>query len=194
MDQVKTGELIRLLRQKQGLTQLALAGQIGVSDKAVSKWERGCGAPDIALLPALSAALKVDTAALLKGDLDVNARSNGNLKKLRCYVCPDCGNILFATDTAGISCCGHQLTALKPARPDDAHRLNITVSYGEWYLTSAHEMTREHAVSFVAFVNGDTLTVKKLYPEWGLEVRLPFLAHGSLLWYCNRHGLFEQGV
>ena len=41
MDQVKTGELIRLLRQKQGLTQLVLAGQIGVSDKAVSKWERG---------------------------------------------------------------------------------------------------------------------------------------------------------
>ncbi|MDY3816169.1 MAG: helix-turn-helix transcriptional regulator [Candidatus Limiplasma sp.] len=41
MDQVKTGELIRLLRQKQGLTQLALASQIGVSDKAVSKWERG---------------------------------------------------------------------------------------------------------------------------------------------------------
>ena len=81
MDQVKTGELIRLLRQKQGLTQLVLAGQIGVSDKAVSKWERGCGAPDIVLLPALSAALKVDTAALLKGDLDVNARSNGNLKK-----------------------------------------------------------------------------------------------------------------
>ena len=136
----------------------------------------------------------MDTAALLKGDLDVNARSNGNLKKLRCYVCPDCGNILFATDTAGISCCGHQLAALKPAVPDDAHRLNVTVSDGEWYVTSTHEMTRKHTISFVAFVNGDTLTVKKLYPEWGLEVRLPFLAHGTLLWYCNRHGLFEQGV
>ena len=41
MDQVKTGRLIRTLRTKLGLTQLALAEQLGVSDKAVSKWERG---------------------------------------------------------------------------------------------------------------------------------------------------------
>jgi len=41
MDQIKTGELIRTLRQKQDLTQAALAEKIGVSDKAVSKWERG---------------------------------------------------------------------------------------------------------------------------------------------------------
>ena len=41
MDQIKTGRLIRALRQAQGLTQRALAGRIGVSDKAVSKWERG---------------------------------------------------------------------------------------------------------------------------------------------------------
>ena len=41
MDQVKTGKLIRSLRQKHNLTQLALAEMLGVSDKAVSKWERG---------------------------------------------------------------------------------------------------------------------------------------------------------
>ena len=41
MDQVKTGQLIRTLRKKRGLTQLVLAEQLGVSDKAVSKWERG---------------------------------------------------------------------------------------------------------------------------------------------------------
>lgn len=54
MDQIKIGELIRLLRQKQGMTQLELAEKIGISDKAVSKWERGCGAPDLAVLPILS--------------------------------------------------------------------------------------------------------------------------------------------
>ena len=41
MDQVKTGRLIRTMRTKLGLTQLALAERLGVSDKAVSKWERG---------------------------------------------------------------------------------------------------------------------------------------------------------
>ena len=67
MDQVKTGKLIRSLRLKHHLTQLALAEMLGVSDKAVSKWERGCGAPDISLLPLLSQALGADTEVLLRG-------------------------------------------------------------------------------------------------------------------------------
>ena len=41
MDQEKIGALIRTLRKEQNLTQLTLADQLGVSDKAVSKWERG---------------------------------------------------------------------------------------------------------------------------------------------------------
>ena len=53
MDQTRTGALIRALRQQKNLTQRQLADAIGVSDKAVSKWERGCGAPDISLLPRL---------------------------------------------------------------------------------------------------------------------------------------------
>ena len=92
MDQVKTGRLIRTMRTKLGLTQLALAEQLGVSDKAVSKWERGGGAPDISLLPLLSQALGVDTEALLRGDLEENDMTNGNMKKMRFYRCPACGN------------------------------------------------------------------------------------------------------
>lgn len=57
MDQIKTGALIRALRQRRQMTQLQLVETVGVSDKAVSKWERGRGAPDISLLPALSEAL-----------------------------------------------------------------------------------------------------------------------------------------
>ena len=94
MDQVKTGRLIRTMRTKLGLTQLALAEQLSVSDKAVSKWERGGGAPDISLLPLLSQALGVDTEALLRGDLEENDMTNGNMKKMRFYRCPACGNLL----------------------------------------------------------------------------------------------------
>lgn len=54
---IQTGNLIRTLRQRRGLTQKTLAEQIGVSDKAVSKWERGCGLPDPALLSSLAEAL-----------------------------------------------------------------------------------------------------------------------------------------
>ena len=82
MDTMKTGALIRQLRQKQGLTQLALAQQLNVSDKAVSKWERGCGAPDVSLLPALSQALGADLAALLRGDLAEKAAETGNFRRM----------------------------------------------------------------------------------------------------------------
>ena len=41
MDQVKTGNLIAQCRKEKGLTQAALAEQLGVSDRAVSKWETG---------------------------------------------------------------------------------------------------------------------------------------------------------
>ena len=110
MDQMKTGGLIRTLRRRRGLTQLALAERLGVSDKAVSKWERGRGAPDIALLPSLSEALGVDTKALLRGDLEENEMTNGNMKRTRFYVCPDCGSLLLSTESGELTCCGRRLS------------------------------------------------------------------------------------
>ena len=194
MDPIKTGELIRALRRQQHLTQLALAEQIGVSDKAVSKWERGCGAPDIALLPALAEALHVDMTALLRGDLAENERTNGDMKKLKWYVCPTCGNLITATDAAEITCCGQRLEALMPQKADEAERLNVTESDGDWYITTDHPMMRDHYLAFVALIDSDTLIVKKRYPEWSAETRLPRVAHGTLLWYCTRHGLFYQSL
>ena len=69
MDQKKTGALIRVLRLEKGLTQQGLAELLGVSNRAVSKWERGLGSPDLSLLPALSLQLGVDLAGLLSGGL-----------------------------------------------------------------------------------------------------------------------------
>lgn len=194
MDQVKIGNLIRSLRQRKGLTQLALAEKIGVSDKAVSKWERGRGAPDISLLPLLSQALGVDAEALLRGDLEENDMNSGNMKNLKFYICPDCENLLFAADSADVSCCGKKLSPSPVQKAEPEERLKVTNSDGGWYITSDHEMRREHYVSFIAFHTEDTVIVKKLYPEWNLEVQLPFFAHGRLLWYCTRHGLFYQDI
>lgn len=194
MDQVKTGKLIRSLRQQKSLTQLALAEMLGVSDKAVSKWERGCGAPDISLLPLLSQALGVDTEVLLRGELEENELSSGNLNKLKFYLCPDCGNLLFSTDSADVHCCGKKLSPMAAKKAEGADALSVTVSDGGWAVTSEHEMLREHYISFLAFLTGDTVMVKKLYPEWGLETWLPFFAHGRLLWCCTKHGLFYQDI
>jgi len=61
-------ETLRPLRQKAGLTQSALAAQLGVSDRAVSRWERNEALPDVTLLPALAMTLGVSVDALLGVD------------------------------------------------------------------------------------------------------------------------------
>ena len=55
-------------------------------------------------------------------------------------------------------------------------------------------MRREHYLSFAALVNEDTVVLRRLYPELGAQTRLPYFAHGTLLWYCARHGLFAQKI
>lgn len=65
MDYEKIGALIRNLRTQQGLTQRELAQRLTVSDKAVSKWERGLSVPDSDLLIALSKALETPVSTLL---------------------------------------------------------------------------------------------------------------------------------
>ena len=147
------------------MTQLALAERIGVSDKAVSKWERGWGGPDMSLLPEVARALGVGTGVLLRGELEENAKSTGNLRRTRFYVCPLCGNLLLSTDKGALSCCGRSLGPLPVQTPDEAHDLDIRLDDGEWYVTSSHEMERDHAISFVALVSEETLVLRRLYPQ-----------------------------
>lgn len=68
MDIVKVGKAIAYLRKKIGYTQKELADRIGVSDKAVSKWERGLGLPDTAIIGKIAILLDTDTDSLLAGE------------------------------------------------------------------------------------------------------------------------------
>lgn len=69
MDAAKVGKAIAFLRKKVGYTQKELAERIGVSDKAVSKWERGLGMPDTSIIGKIAILLDSDTDSLLTGDL-----------------------------------------------------------------------------------------------------------------------------
>ena len=68
MDSGKIGLFIKSLRKEKNYTQKELAKMIGVTDRAVSKWERGLGCPDISLLEDLSNILGVTISELLKGE------------------------------------------------------------------------------------------------------------------------------
>ena len=68
MDKEKTGQLITELRKEKGLTQKQLADALNVTDKAVSKWERGLSFPDISMLEPISELLGVSIMELLAGE------------------------------------------------------------------------------------------------------------------------------
>ena len=192
MDQIKTGKLIRRLRTEMGLTQMQLAERINVSDKAVSKWENANGFPDLSLLTSLAEVFGVDVKVLMTGEIDKNESEKGNMKKIKLYVCRDCGNILTATSEASVSCCGSVLTALEPKKAAEEQMLRVEDIGGELYITSAHPMTKENYISFAAYVSDSSLMLFKQYPEWTMQFTLPLFRSGRLVWYCTDHGLLYQ--
>lgn len=189
-----TGSTIKSLREAKNLTQSQLAQQIGVSDKAVSKWETGKGLPDLSLLEPLGAALGVSVLELLSGELVVNRNTSGNMLRTKFYVCPICGNILHATGNALISCCGITLPPLEAEDMDDAHRPVIEPVEDEHFITVPHPMTKQHYISFLAYLTSDRLQLVKLYPEGNAETRLRLRGRGMLYLYCNHHGLMKQRI
>ena len=66
MQQQTLGAMIASLRKERQMTQLELAEQLGVTDKAVSKWERNLSCPDIAAIPKLADILGVSVEELLR--------------------------------------------------------------------------------------------------------------------------------
>ncbi|MGM9926739.1 MAG: helix-turn-helix domain-containing protein [Bacillus sp. (in: firmicutes)] len=192
MDCSKVGNLIFRLRREKGLTQKELADQMNISDRTISKWERGLGCPDISLLPKLSSLLGISIEDILEGELATNDFVGGNMKKSTYFVCPSCGNIALCTGNASVSCCGRKLEAMVPKKATDEEKLKIEQIEDEWFVSSNHPMTKEHYISFIAFATGDQVQVIKQYPEWALQTRISKRKHGMLLWYCTQHGLFYQ--
>lgn len=192
MDQMKTGAVIRTRRTEMGMTQKQLAARLHVSDKAVSKWETGSGCPDIALLAELAAILELDMQLLISGEIEKNESEKGNMKKTKFYVCKSCGNIITATSDAAVSCCGGKCAPLEARRAAPDEMLRLEEIDGEWFITAAHPMTKEHYISFVAYLNDSTAMVFKQYPEWNLQVTMPLFRSGRLVWFCHQCGLLYQ--
>ncbi len=192
MNTYVTGTTIRQLRESRNLTQAELAEKIGVSSKTVSKWETAKGLPDITLLQPLAAVLGISVIELMNGEHITNQNISANMLRTKFYVCPICGNVIHGTGNAVFSCCGITLPALEAEDADDAHTIAVERVEDEHFLTVHHPMTKEHFISFVAYVTSDRLQLVKLYPEGNAETRLQLRGTGYLYWYCNRHGLFRK--
>ena len=194
MNQYVTGTMIKRLREGRQLTQQQLAEKLGVSDKAISKWETGRGYPDITLAEPLAAALGVSLIELFSGEDVANTNRSFNMKRLKLYVCPICGNIIQSTGEAVVSCCGITLPALEAEAEDDLHHLKIEQVEDEYYVSIHHEMSKTHYISFIIAVQDDGCEIKKLYPEGSAEARFKISRTKSFMYYCNKHGLYQTSV
>ena len=194
MNTYVTGAAIRQLREKQNMTQAELAEKIGVSSKTISKWETAKGLPDITLLQPLAQALGISVIELMDGQQTENKNISANMLRSKFYVCPLCGNVIHSVGEAVFSCCGIQLPALEAEEGDEGHALTMERVEDEQFITISHPMTKQHYISFIAYVTSDRLQMVKLYPEGNAETRIQLRGRGFLYYYCNRHGLFKKKV
>lgn len=189
-----TGHTIKSLREDRGYTQLQLANLLNVSDKTVSKWETGKGLPDISLIEPLSAALGVSVAELFSGKPAINKNLSANMIKSKIYVCPICSNVIFSTGESFVSCCGISLPALDSEEQNNEHSINAQIIDEEYFVSINHTMTKDHYISFIAYVTTNYIEIAKLYPEGNAEAHFKIKGHGIMYAYCNKDGLFSKRI
>lgn len=194
MNQYVTGAVIKELREKNHMTQTELAERLGVSDKAISKWETAKGYPDISLLEPLASVLGVSVTELISGNAVSNVNVSANMLRSKFYVCPVCGNVIHSMGEAVIHCHGILLSPCQAEETDENHMIFIERVEDEFYIRIEHSMTKEHYISFVAALSSDKIQMIKLYPEGNAEARVKINGVKKILFYCNRDGLFSINV
>lgn len=192
MDCIKVGKYILNLRKELNLTQKQLADSLNISDKTISKWERGLGCPDISILPDLAKVLGVTVNDILLAEDNNIINLGGNMKNLKFYMCKKCGNLITSSKSLEVSCCGKILTQLSLQPMDSNHLLTIQPIEDELFITINHTMTKEHYISFVSYITYDSIYTVKLYPEQNPEFRFPNLRNGKFVVGCINDGVFYQ--
>ena len=126
MNCADVGNLIRKLRTDLNMTQKQPADKLGVSDKAISKWERGLGCPDMTLVTELSEILSVSLESLLSGSTETSDFKEVNMKRQPVFTpidisAPNIGGTLSSAShfyliksPSGITCIPPSNGTLKP--------------------------------------------------------------------------------
>ena len=194
MNNYITGKIIKELREKEQLTQMDLAEKLGVTDKAISKWETGKGLPDITLIEPLSKALKVSVIELMNGEHIANHNKVGNMLKSNFSVCPICGNVIYTIGENVNTCCGISLPHIEAELENNKHMIDCKMIENEYYISINHNMTKDHYISFIAYTTNDRCEIVKLYPEQNAETRFFYRGKGIIYAYCNKDGLYKKYI
>ena len=195
MNAEKTGSLIRSLRIKKGLTQKELAHMICVTDKAVCKWEKGRGCPNITLISQLSKVLEVDIQSILQGYLDKNKKIGENMNHLKFYKCPTCGNLVTSIKSVELSCCGNKLSPVSAqTRSEPEYQPVIQEFDGQYSIKFNHPMTKSNYISQVIVVRYDQIMTVNLYAESEAIITIPQVRGIRLFLITNKSELIAVTV
>ena len=113
------------------------------------------------------------------------------MKRNKFFVCEKCGNVVQSTNAVEVACCDKKLAPLSLQKLDESHEVKISEIENDYHIEFSHDMSKEHFISFVALVKFDRVLTVKLYPEQDSAVRVPKVTGAKILFYCNKHGLFE---
>lgn len=72
--------------------------------------------------------------------------------------------------------------------------INCKVIENEYYISIKHDMTKEHYISFIAYITNDRCEIVKLYPEQNAEARFMKRGRGIIYAYCNKDGLIKKNM
>lgn len=110
MDQIKIGKFIADERKRKGYTQKQLSEKLDISDKTISKWERGNGFPEVSLLLPLCNELEITVNELLSGERvsedDYRKKAEENMVNLVKEAQESKKKIILSTMVAGLSVVG----------------------------------------------------------------------------------------
>lgn len=158
----------------------------------MGNWKRF--ARDITLIEPLSKALKVSVIELMNGEYILNQNKSSNMLKSKFSVCPICSNIIYTMGENINSCCGINLPILEAETENEKHIINYVTIENEYYISIEHDMTKEHYISFIAYITNDRCEIVKLYPEQNAEARFLKRGKGIIYIYCNKDGLIKKNI
>ena len=150
------------------------------------------GLPDISLIEPLAKTLKVSVIELMNGEYITHQNKSSNMLKSNFSVGPICGNIIHTMGENINSCCGINLPILEADLENNKHIINCDILENEFFVSINHEMSKDHYISFIAYITNDRCEIVKLYPEQNAEVRFLKRGKGIIYAYCNKDGLIKK--
>jgi desulfoferrodoxin (superoxide reductase-like protein) len=130
----------------------------------------------------------------MNGEYITNQNKSSNMLKSKFSVCPICGNIIHTMGENLNSCCGINLPILEAEPENERHNIICEIIENDYYICVDHEMSKEHYISFLAYVTNDRCEIVKIYPEQKAEARFFKRGKGIIYAYCNKDGLIKKKI